>query len=477
MTVQAGICLGYNPNNPVSTPENCLLHQLYTHGLTLDDLGGVTSQTVSGFLSTGSSGGSLTYSIDKNVYALRFIDGTGEVYEVSQDDEDKDLFHAAMVSMGLLGVLSKVTFKCSPTFNIKGVHISSTVTESHVDIFNDNPSDARKIGLTAYLTNTNYARILWWPQTSETVDLNDERLLVWQAERIEPSPDFKREPFKMFDSTELMMVYSFLNTLMGNIEDMEKVRKIMAGLKSHFDQLMEKEYDQQKKHEVGTINKIIFSLVTGIADRIKPETHREILPVISAVAMNILTRLEGKTVNFQDHAYLGLPMDNSADDILVPFMFTEIWVPLSCATQATTAISNYFNSSSKDRYSRTGDNAWELYAAKATDAWMSMSYSNGTDIWKDGAFRIDPFWFVFNSEDYIDLYRPIWILLHKENIPFRLHWGKIFPRMGDDKEHDWRKIIVKNQYPRLAQFLAFREKKDPNGIFLSSFWRYWFDIN
>ena len=46
--------------------------------------------------------------------------------------------------------------------------------------------------------------------------------------------------------------------------------------------------------------------------------------------------------------------------------------------------------------------------------------------WKDGAFRIDPLWFVHNSEDYIDLYQPIWILLHTKQIPFRLHWGKIF---------------------------------------------------
>ena len=48
--------------------------------------------------------------------------------------------------------------------------------------------------------------------------------------------------------------------------------------------------------------------------------------------------------------------------------------------------------------------------------------------------------------------------------------------MDDKKEYNWRKIIVKDQYPHLAQFLAIREKKDPNGIFLSSFWRLWFDI-
>ena len=509
VTVQAGICLGYNPEYPGDTAENCLLHQLFTHGLTLDDLGGVTRQTVSGFLSTGSSGGSLTYSIDKNVHALRFIDGTGKDYEVSQDDEDKDLFQAAMVSMGLLGVLSKITFKCSPTFNIKGVQHSSTVSKSVVDIYDDNPSDPEKKGLTSFLTETQYARILWWPQTSRIAHMEQERLQVWQAKRIEPSPDFKREPFKLFDFSEEMMLYSFLMTFMGNIEDMDKVREIMASLKSRFDWLLRKEltegHHQLPKPEIeiiinllNLINELVFNLCTGIGERIPHGIRREILPVISAVAMNILTRLDGKIENFQDHAYLGLPMDNTADDILVPTMFTEIWVPVSYATRATRAVRDHFNGPPEDqscaaiatraikecfgsrtpdgdRYSRTGNNAWELYAAKASDAWMSMSYSNGNDIWKHGAFRIDPYWWIFNSEDYIDLYRPIWVLLHEENIPFRLHWGKIFPKM-DDRAYDWRRIIVKDQFPRLAEFLAFRELKDPNGIFLSSFWRYWLDI-
>ena len=40
---------------------------------TLRDLGGITHQSVSGFLMTGSSGGSLQYGIDENLLAL--LDG------------------------------------------------------------------------------------------------------------------------------------------------------------------------------------------------------------------------------------------------------------------------------------------------------------------------------------------------------------------------------------------------------------------
>src|SRR5438552_3248253 len=71
---QAGIHLGADPSDPTGTAtlETSLLYQLWNdYGWTLSDLGGITHQTVSGFLSTGSSGGSLTYSVSDNIYAFR----------------------------------------------------------------------------------------------------------------------------------------------------------------------------------------------------------------------------------------------------------------------------------------------------------------------------------------------------------------------------------------------------------------------
>ena len=484
VTVEAGIHLGHDPADPLSTPENSLLHQLHhTHSLALNDLGGITHQTVSGFLSTGSSGGSTTHSVKENVHALRIIDGTGQIYEVSKDDADPDLFHAALVSLGLLGVLSTVTFDCTARYNIKGFQLSSAIHKSHVDIYNDDPPEPERKGLRSFLTETPYTRIMWWPQTSKIVNLDDERLQVWQAERLPHSEDFERNPFRLFENSEIMMLYSFLMTLLGNIDDMDAVRQIIGDKESQFQKLMRTELkDVHGLNEIqarviteliNAINQIIFGLVTDIGDKIPSKIRELILPVLSAAAMNILTSLDNH-IPFQDHAYLGLPMDNTADDILVPTMFTEIFIPLPFATKATRAFRDHF--SGFNRYSRTGNNAWELYASKASDAWMSMSYSDGNDDWKDGAFRIDPLWFIHNNTEYLDLYRPIWILLHNEKIPFRLHWGKIFPSVNDT-EYNWREIMVRSQYPHLTKFLALRQLKDPRGIFLSSFWRYWFSLD
>ena len=167
-------------------------------------------------------------------------------------------------------------------------------------------------------------------------------------------------------------------------------------------------------------------------------------------------------------------MDNSADDILIPIMFTEIWVPLSYAVEVTSALRTYFNEIPSERITRTGNNAWELYPAKPSKAWLSMSYSDGSDVWKDGAFRIDPFWFIHNSGDYRDLYRPIWMLLKDKAVPYRLHWAKSFPDMQDPDIT--AKFLVNDQYPKLSEFLALRESKDPDGIFVNSYWRHWLGI-
>ena len=48
-----GMHLSHDPSDPTSKVENGLLSQLYAAGYALNDLGGITHQTVAGFLTTG----------------------------------------------------------------------------------------------------------------------------------------------------------------------------------------------------------------------------------------------------------------------------------------------------------------------------------------------------------------------------------------------------------------------------------------
>lgn len=485
VTVQAGIHLGRDPMDPRSTLENSLLYQLQVLGFTLADLGGISHQTVGGFLTTGSSGGSLKYSIQDNVHALRFVDGNGKIFEVSRDDENQDNFNASVVSLGLLGIISTVTFRCEDTFNITGSQQSTLTKNAHVDIYSDDPP-AGRIGLTDFLKSTEYTRILWWPQSSELVDKGQSRVQVWQAKRIPPSPDFKPDPYVVFDSTEIMILYSYLMILLGNIDNMEKVHELAKNKEDRFitltiEDLVEKYHidgpaakDIAKR--LNLVNTIFLGIVTGITDMCPPQLRHLILPTFTTVAIKLLNEIDkAENSKFQDYGYSGLPMDNSADDIIVPIMWTEMWVPLSRATDFTRALREYFKKEIVT-LQRTGNNGWEMYGSKKSDAWLSMSYSDGKDEWKDGAFRVDPYWFIDNKEEFRDMYRPIWLLLKSKGIPFRLHWGKSFP-LPDDKKITAEDLVTNpKQYPKLPEFLKLREKRDPQGIFLNSYWRHWLGL-
>jgi L-gulono-1,4-lactone dehydrogenase len=92
---------------------SCLLDDL---GLALPNLGDVDRQTVAGAISTGTHGtGRRHRGLASQVHALELVLADGTVATCSADDR-ADLFAAARVGLGALGVLTKVTLQCVPAF-------------------------------------------------------------------------------------------------------------------------------------------------------------------------------------------------------------------------------------------------------------------------------------------------------------------------------------------------------------------------
>ncbi|MDJ0734074.1 MAG: D-arabinono-1,4-lactone oxidase [Nostocaceae cyanobacterium] len=112
---------------------------LAEHNLALPTLGTIAQQTVSGAISTGTHGGSLYYkSLSGYVQTLRLIRADGSILEV---DNSQDIFNAVVISMGLLGIISTVTFKCVPAFSLQSQVISlsmDTFIQQFDDINRDN---------------------------------------------------------------------------------------------------------------------------------------------------------------------------------------------------------------------------------------------------------------------------------------------------------------------------------------------------
>ena len=91
---------------------------LDTLGLAMANLGDIDAQTVAGAISTGTHGtGARLGGIATQVAGLELVLGDGSVAACSAT-ERPELFAAARVSVGALGVLSTVTLQCLPAFTL-----------------------------------------------------------------------------------------------------------------------------------------------------------------------------------------------------------------------------------------------------------------------------------------------------------------------------------------------------------------------
>ena len=474
---EAGIHLGKDPDDPTgtSTLQNSLLFQAFEKGWGLDDLGGITHQTISGFITTGSAGGSLTFDLTPNILAFRVIDGTGEAAWIERGDE---MFGAISLSLGLLGIITKVRLQLNKYYNIYGQEFTTptSLKSCPIDLFGPGRDD--KPGMREFLEKTPYTRILWWPQRGVN------RVVTWQAVRGDVLPAFDPAPYKEFTDIPFLtkleqLGAALLFTMLGNrnffviwgklLKDFKRFRKLI-------NQLWQTKLAKKTGKFLGKILGWFFSgLLTMIImiisfpfililSIVRP-LLRLLLPIILR-ALQPLTK-KGKAQLFMDYYWRSLPMDNAADDILMGTEFTEIWIPLEYTEKAMNLLNEMFTTVG---YPATGFYSTELYAGYKSSAWMSPSYTDGNDKYKDGTLRVDVFWYINNAgspNSKGGFFQQFWDLFRDNDIPFRFHWGKFVPAY-DFKE--WAEYYRAN-LPKFTDFMALRAKRDPKNIFFTDYWK------
>lgn len=519
--VEAGCNLGKDPHDPTgtSTWANSLNFKLQKAGYALEDLGGISHQTISGFMSTGSSGGSLTYSFERNLVGLTLIDGTGQIHELRRDDPDpekRDMFLAAGVSMGLLGVISTVRLRVGPDYNIQGLQVTGPTASAGIDCFGAGTGDPT---FEDYLRQTPYTRLMWWPQSGL------DQMVNWQAIRTAPTPGFKPQPYEELGKNEQLMslLGSLVCAVLGNLADLSKLPpklqlwfkhlfgdlvgapgenacltpRITASAQAHtVDDVLGKLEEvlthafaaQNPLHLEGmtrlrALELVAFAAAGGagidLARGLPPAVARAITAIVRRLltdaAESPILDLLGKVLNdllpycigallqpfvssgvqyFWDSWRCGLPMDNQMDDDLWPTEFTELWIPVDRADEVMAKLQTFFKAGGDPRaaYQHTGRFSVELYGTAASEFWMSPAY--GTPV-----VRIDLLWFRLNAEDPRVFYQQFWDLLRGFN--YRPHWGKYLPAP---------EYYVEN-LPNLDAFRRLRSALDPRGIFLSDYWR------
>ncbi|MFF9853340.1 D-arabinono-1,4-lactone oxidase [Streptomyces litmocidini] len=102
---------------------------LASHGLALEIMGDIDRQTVSGAISTGTHGSGLRFGgIATQVRALQLVLADGSVVRCSAD-ERPELFRAARVGIGALGVVTEVTLQCVDQFALHARDTAMPVAE------------------------------------------------------------------------------------------------------------------------------------------------------------------------------------------------------------------------------------------------------------------------------------------------------------------------------------------------------------
>ncbi|UCM91086.1 D-arabinono-1,4-lactone oxidase [Streptomyces marincola] len=144
-------------------PLHLLNRVLAAHGLALTNLGDIDRQTVSGAISTGTHGtGARSGSLAAQVEALELVLADGTSVRCSAAERPQ-LFEAARIGLGALGVISRVTLACEPAFALHAFEAPMRLR----DVL------AR---LDELITRNDHFEFYWFPHTDRVLTKRNNRL-------------------------------------------------------------------------------------------------------------------------------------------------------------------------------------------------------------------------------------------------------------------------------------------------------------
>lgn len=165
VTVQAGMSL------------HRLNQVLQAAGLSMTNLGDIDRQTISGAVSTGTHGtGARFGGLSSQIRALELVLADGSVLTCSAD-QNGDVFAAARVGLGALGVISTVTLAVEPLFALAAQEGPVRLDET-LDRFDE------------WAEQTDHVEFYWFPHTRMT-SVKRNRRLPFAPGRLQPLPRWR----------------------------------------------------------------------------------------------------------------------------------------------------------------------------------------------------------------------------------------------------------------------------------------------
>ena len=158
------------------TPLHRLNAELVRRGWSLTNLGDIDRQTVAGALATGTHGtGARFGGLATQVRGLQLVTPVGEVL-TCDGTTHPEIFSAARIGLGALGVVAAVTLQAVPAFALRAVEGPGTLT-------------AALEGFEELMTSTDHVEFYWFPHTDATLLKSNTRVPL--EEGLAPLPHWR----------------------------------------------------------------------------------------------------------------------------------------------------------------------------------------------------------------------------------------------------------------------------------------------
>jgi FAD-linked oxidoreductase len=158
------------------TPLHRLNAELVRRGWSLTNLGDIDRQTIAGALATGTHGTGAEFGgLATQVRALQLVTPSGELLTCDAS-RHPEVFSAARIGLGALGVVTAVTLQAVPAFALRAVEGPGTLT-------------AALDGFEPLMTSCDHVEFYWFPHTDATLVKCNTRVPLEQG--LNPLPRWR----------------------------------------------------------------------------------------------------------------------------------------------------------------------------------------------------------------------------------------------------------------------------------------------
>ena len=176
-------------------------------GLALINLGSIATQSLAGAISTGTHGTGINFQIlGSHIIELSLIKADGQKIVINRE-KDSDLYNAAIVNLGCLGIISEITLQITEAFNLH-------------DFTETIPFDEVIENLFELLRDNDHLKFWWLPPA--------DKLIVYRYNRTgEKRNDWRIRQFWKDEFTSVLFYRSLV-----------KIAKIFPKLATPFNNLL-----------------------------------------------------------------------------------------------------------------------------------------------------------------------------------------------------------------------------------------------